>query len=291
MRGLRVTLGAAFFCSAALGFAGPATAALAGTGSADSAGQQLEAARSNRGVVLTSPASEVEEGDQVVLNAQIKRASSAARVSLQKFVPPLYEGDEAEWTLVETKRVRGRGSVPFEVVATDHNQEKYRAVAAYRGHPPAASRPLTLVVWRWIPLSDYDPYYEAQPYSTAFGTVQINGRPYNGWGPYTHSHSGAWESRFTPGRHCRAFRSVVGVADISHDESSGTVTLTADDVVVYESPSLTPGMEIEMSVPLDVLPYRFGVQLFDTSPGGTSGRDDIESWPVLGEPAFNCTGV
>jgi hypothetical protein len=49
-----------------------------------------------------------------------------------------------------------------------------------------------------------------------------------------------------------------------------------------------------MSVPVTVElaePYRFGIQLFDTTPGGTTGRDDVESWPVLGEPAFLCTGV
>lgn len=35
----------------------------------------------------------------------------------------------------------------------------------------------------------------------------------------------------------------------------------------------------------------FGIQLFDTTPGRATGRTDVESWPVLGEPVFVCAGV
>ena len=144
-----------------------------------------------------------------------------------------------------------------------------------------ASKPISVTVWRWIPLRDYEPYYSAG--YPAFGQVSLNGRRYDGWGA-RYVHAGSWEARFTPGRHCNAFRGVLGLSDNSDDGSSGTIGFTADDSLIYGSPPLTPGMEFPVEVPL-AKPYRFGIQLADTSP------DKIESWPVIGDPAFLCTGV
>ena len=47
---------------------------------------------------------------------------------------------------------------------------------------------------------------------------------------------------------------------------------------------LTPGMAVPITLSL-ALPYRFGLQAFDTSTGA------IESWPAVGEPALLCTNV
>jgi hypothetical protein len=138
-------------------------------------------------------------------------------------------------------------------------------------------------------LSEYDPHYETG--GAIFGTTTINGKAYTGWGAASFSHVGAWESRFTPGRHCTTFRGVLGLGDISADGSSGTIAFTADDTDIYQSPVLTPGMAVPVAIPLTAKPYRFGIRLTDTTPGATTGRDAFEAWPVIGEPALRCTGV
>lgn len=249
-----------------------------------------DARKASARLVTLQAVSEADEGDSLTLTARMKSARSAGRIALEKYRPPFYDGDPGDWEPVDERRVRGRSQIAFDVVAVDLNEEKYRAVVSYGEGRIVTSKAVTVTVWRWIPLAEYDPYYEAEPYAAGPGTTQINGQSYSGWGPRTYSHTGSWESRFTPGRNCKAFRTVLGLADISSDGSSGLIRFLADDSTVYESPVLTPGRQLEATVPLD-LPYRFGLQILDTSEGGTTGRDDVESWPVLGEPAFNCTGV
>lgn len=240
-----------------------------------------------RGATLTIAQSEVDEGDRVSLKATIRAPRRATTITLQKRYQHS-EFMEPTWLKVASQRVRSRSRVGFRDVATTENAEVYRVVVAYRGARRFTSRPDSVVVWRWVPLSDYSPYYTTG--SSGFGRVSINGRSYDGWGPYASSHASSHESRFTPGRNCTTLRGVFGVSDISGDGSSGTVVVTADDVTVWESPLLTPGTEVIASVPLN-RSYRMGLRLTDTTPGATSGRDAVESWPVVGEPALRCTGV
>lgn len=266
---------------------------LASASSPDVAGAAASKANPARAAIaraarLTTSAKQVEEGDRLTLTATIKSPRKASKVMLQKYEPPLYSGDKADWNIVKTVWVRGKRKVNFKVVAASLNSERYRARVVYQTSKPITSKPVAVTVWRWVPLSDYDPYYETG--ETIFGTTVLNGHPYTGWGAATYSHIGAWESRFTPGRHCKTFRGVLGIADISHDGSSAFMRLTAEETVVYESPVLRPGMDVPVNVPLPQ-PYRFGIQLFDTTPGGTPRRDLIEAWPVIGDPAFLCTGV
>lgn len=251
------------------------------------AGDEVSA-RSASKPVLTSSAKQVEEGDRYTLTATIKSPKTAARVTLEKFRLNIIWGTP-EWEPVKTVKVGGKSKVAFKTVATDENNERYRVSVTYmKATRPVVSNQVGVAVWRWIPLSEYDPYYGTG--GAIFGTTTINGVPYTGWGAASSSHVGAWESRFTPGRHCTSFKAVLGLGDISADGSSGTIAFTADDEQVYTSPALTPGMSVPVTVPL-AKPYRFGIQMFDTTPGGTTGRDDVEAWPVLGEPAFLCTGV
>jgi hypothetical protein len=275
------------------------TATLGGTVSGASAAThwspetvRAEAARAalQRGATVTTSAKQVVEGDRLTLTVTIKAARQAAKVTLQKWQPSLYGWDDPKWNPVKTVAVRGKAEVKFAAVATDENMERYRAVVTYKEARPFTSRPVNVTVWRWIPLKEYAPYYQSEPYGAIFGTTTINGVAYSGWGAATYSHTGAWESRFTPGRHCKTFRGVLGVGDISADGSSGAINFTADDTIIYQSPSLTPGMDLPVNISL-AKPYRFGIQLFDTTPDGTTGRDAVESWPVIGEPAFLCTGV
>ena len=240
--------------------------------------------------VLSSSANEVTEGDRLILTATVKAPKTATRATLEKRTTQLYS-NTATWEAVSTAKVKGRSKVRFRTVAVDANTERYRVSITYRHTArPLKSRAIKIGVWRWIPLNEYRPYYEAQAYAAVFGSTTIAGHAYSGWGAANYSHTGTWESRFTPGRHCKAFKAVLGVADISGDGSSGLITLTADDTQIYSSPTLTPGMSVPVTIDL-AEPYRFGIQLFDTTPGGTTGRDGVESWPVLGEPAFLCSGV
>ncbi len=66
--------------------------------------------------------------------------------------------------------------------------------------------------------------------------------------------------------------------------------ITVDDTRVYHSSALTPGMSLPVSVPI-AKPYRLGIQLSDTSPGGTEGHDEVEAYPAIGDPALRCTGL
>lgn len=236
--------------------------------------------------VLKSSAAQVAEGGRYSLTARVRSPKRAVRAVLEKWEVPAYYG-EPYWDPVKTVRVAGKGKVTFKRVATDLNNERYRVVLTYKKVRKAvSSRPVSVAVWRWIPLSEYSPYYQSESYAIGAGTAMIDGRAYRGWGPYSYSRSGAWESRFTPGRHCTSFRAVLGVTDISADGSTASIGLTADDTLVYTSPSLTPGMSVPVTVAL-AKPYRFGVRFTDTTPEDVAGR----SWPVLGDPAFYCTGV
>lgn len=123
------------------------------------------------------------------------------------------------------------------------------------------------------------------------GTKTINGQAYRGWGAATYSNTGTWEARFTPGRNCDAFRGVLGVEDVSADGSSASIGFTIDETTYQGFDGLTPGMSQPVNIPLDPKPYRFAIHLTDTSPGATTGRDAVQSYPVIGEPAFRCTGV
>ncbi len=230
----------------------------------------------------------VEEGDRFTVTATIAVPKRARRVVLQKWYVPTYYGTPS-WQTVKTLKVRGHRKINFNRTAIEENRERYRLLVNYRGFKkPVASRAIGVTVWRWIPLSEYAPYYEVG--GAIFGTASVNGRVYEGWGAAYSSHTGSWEGRFTPGRHCKSFKAVLGVADISADDSSATIAFTTDDAPIYTSPSLTPGKSLPIILKLKK-PYRFGIQLRDTTPGGTTGRDATESWPFLADPAFLCTGT
>jgi hypothetical protein len=241
-----------------------------------------------RGATTTASVRQTLEGSRYVVTTSLKSPKKATNVTIQKLDPPEYTFQEPEWVNVRTTAVRGRSRIKTVVVATETNTERYRAVVSYKRAKAFTTKPVAVTIWRWIPLSDYDPYYESG--DTTFGTFGINGRVYKGWGPWLYSHVGYWEARFTPGRHCAAFRGLVGLDDDSDDGSSGMVALTADDQQVYESQQLSPGTELPVTIPL-AKPYRLGVILTDTTPGGTEGHDDIESYPSIGDPELLCTDV
>ena len=131
---------------------------------------------------------------------------------------------------------------------------------------------------------DFDQYYATSGVWTFGVGFAISGTQYNGWSTYGRSYP-SWEGRFTLGRHCRAFRGVMGVTDTSADGSSVTIALVADDTnTVYQSPSLTPGMSHPFQVDLPS-PYRLSIQAKNTSPEG------VRVSPAIGTPEVLCTGL
>jgi len=232
------------------------------------------------GVSLSTSTKNAEEGDRVRLSATLKARAAATTITLERWSAPYF--GSSSWEAVDAAKVRGRREIAFDVVAPPVNSERYRVSVAYNSGKSHRSRPVTFTVWRWIALSDFEPYYETS--GVGPGIVSINGQQYQSWGPYYSSNANSWEARFTPGRNCKAFAAVIGGADPSDDGSTGTIRLTADDNLIYESASLTPGMDQRIEIPL-ALPYRFGIVYDDTSAAGLRG------WPAMGDPGFLCTGV
>jgi len=245
----------------------------------DGAADARPADRGAPGATLKASVQQAEEGDRVTLTARIKSPATARRATLLRREVSVF-GD-ASWKPAKSVKVRGQSKVAFGIVAAGPNADRYRVSVTYAGQRAAVtSKPISLIVWSWIALADYRAYYSTSGVGNY--QVEINGQQYAGWGAL--SRSGSWEARFTPGRKCKAFSGVLGLHDTSDDGSSGRIGFTADDTRIYDSPSLTPGMDMRVEVPL-ATPYRFGIQLLDTSPEGLNGR------PVIGDPALLCTGV
>ena len=184
------------------------------------------------GAVTTASVRQTTEGDRYKIRTTIRSPKRDTKITLQKFDPPEYSFEEPEWNDVKTLSVRGRSKIKTTVVATGPNTERYRTVVNYQQARKIVTRAVSVTVWRWIPLSEYDPYYETGG-TTTLGTFGMNGHVYSGFGPYLFSHVGSWEARFTPGRHCTAFKGVIGLDDDSDDGSSGTISITSDDTQVY----------------------------------------------------------
>lgn len=231
----------------------------------------------------------VVEGDVIRVTATVRASRRARRAVLQRARRDLF--GTVQWDNVASRKVKGKGKkrkVVFRTTVTDENQARYRVAVTYKKRKtPVLSKQVRVQVWRWIPLHEYGAYYTTGGTNGAYavGTMTLNGQAYKGWGTYTYSRLRSWEDRFTPGRNCRSFRGMAGVTDLSDDGASGEIILKADEQVVWESPTLTPGMVVEFEVPLDPKPYRFAILAANTS------EPDSKAWPAIGDPAFLCTGV
>ena len=263
-------------------FSGVAVAAvLAGLPLTSSA--SATSTRRTPSVTASVPSRDVTEGDVVPVTVKVGAASAARKVQLQELQTPTYPAVPT-WVTIDSQRVRERRTHTFQVVPTLENQERYRALVTYRKDSPVHSKPVTLTVWRWIPLVSYDAYYStpgilAGPY----WSFAMNGAEYQGW--QTYGDLASWENRYTPGRHCKELAGDLGVQDTSDDGSSATIAVADEDgAVLYQSGALTPGMVERMELPLD-LPYRFAIRATDTSPEG------VHSLPAIGDPELLCTGV
>jgi hypothetical protein len=206
---------------------------------------------------------------------------SAKRILLQRYVvDALGNGD---WTTVEKAKVKHRKKHDFAAIAGEGDTERFRARVLYPDSRPLMSKPITATVWHWTDFFDFTAYYVTPGVdSSKYLSFTMNGRVYRGM--YTRSSGPSWELRFTPGRHCKAFRGELGVTDKSADGSSAAIQLLADDVTVLASGPLTPGMTQPFNLDL-ATPYRLAIQAQNTSPA------DQSAYPAIGIPELLCTGL
>jgi hypothetical protein len=220
-------------------------------------------------------------GARFAVTVRAGAVRQARRVKIQTRTEDLY--GNTQWTTVRGRKVNGQARHRFKLVATEPNVQRFRSVVRYRDGKSVTSRPFAVTVWQWVDLARFDAYYEtAGIIHYQSSQFPMNGDQYLGW--YTYQDRGMWESRYTPGRNCKAFRGTFGVTDHSADGSSGRFTLLADDEVVFESPTLVPGMVKVARVDL-AKPYRFAVQARNTSSEG------VLAWPAIGGPQFLCSGL
>lgn len=231
-------------------------------------------------VTIAQAPKDVTQGDRFAVTVRVGSASQARTVEIQMQTED-YAGTKY-WTRLRATQVRGTARHVFKLVATGVDTQRLRALATYRGSRSVASKPFGVTVWQWTDLAGIPSYYSTNGVSdhpsSQFG---MNGDQYIGW--YTYGPYGMWEARYTPGRHCKAFRGVFGVTDSSGDGSSAEFALLADETsLVYQSPALVPGAveTVEFEV---ASPYRFAIQARDTSP------EDVYAFPAIGNPQFLCS--
>lgn len=245
-------------------------------------GPTASAARANAPSAKVTVPPAVTQGDRFTVHVTVKHRAQVRRVHVQQRVANVY-GDWS-WLTVKKLRVRSGAGVDYQAVAGETDRETYRALLQPKSGKPVASRPASVEVWHWYPLSDFDSYYSTGGVVDAtYGQFTMNGSAYIGsW--YTYGTSRSWESRYTLGRRCRTMRGTFGVTDKSADGSSATIQVLAEGVdVVYASSPLAPGVVDTPLVPL-ATPYRISVIGTNTSPDG------VAAYPAAGDLQFLCHG-
>lgn len=234
-------------------------------------------------VVVHDSDREVVEGDRIAITARVPKARAARRVVLERLKMPVYEGiGSPTWETVRSVAARGRARIRFKTLAQQPDIEKLRIRVTYKNQRKSAlSRPVSLKVWSWVPLREIPTYYSSP--SASLVELPIGGRKYPAWGAYFGS-ALSYESRFTAGRNCKTFRGIAGLTDASQDGATGTVQVSADEQLVWSSPTLTPGVTVPIELALS-LPYRFALVATNTSSPG------VRSYPAVGNPELLCSGL
>jgi hypothetical protein len=240
------------------------------------------APHTTRAAVTVSVPDSLVEGDRFNVTVHVSRTHDARRVLLQRSTLD-YTGNR-RWETVAKAKVHGHTRSFAEVAGTD-DVERYRARVEYARGRPARSRSASAVVWHWGSMMQFTAYAVSNGISSnGSNQFRMNGTEYHGGWFASYGDYVSWDLRFTPGRHCRAFRGVVGHTDASADGASAQLQLVADDVVAYASPPLTPGMSQPFVVDI-ATPYRLYIQAQRTSPTGQ------RAYPAIGDPELLCTGL
>lgn len=232
----------------------------------------------SRSVTVTQSPKNVTQGARFTVTVRVGSPTQAKTVQIEARTQDIY--GNTTWTVLKSQKVRATAKHTFKLLATGVDTQRYRARATYRTGKPVIDA-FSVTVWQWTDLHRVSSYYStAGVAANAYSQLAMNGDQYIGW--YTYGSYGMWETRYTPGRSCKAFRGILGVTDASADGSSAEFTLLTDESsVVYTSSSLVPGMVETMQIPI-ANPYRFSIQARNTSPGGLRG------YPAIGNPQFLC---
>lgn len=250
-------------------------------GLAEASAPQGESLRAASSLSISGPKQAV-EGDRIKLAVLIAAPRTAKSVQLQTLNDDIY--GNPKWESIKRSAAQGKRKHTFTVTATELNVQRFRALVVQRQGKPVISRPISVKVWRWIDLSSFDSYYDTPgTIESEYLSFPMSGHQYKGW--HTGGSYGAWESRYTLGRHCTRLRAVLGVTDDSSDGSSGQVRLMADEEPVFESNSLIPGAVQVANLPL-ASPYRLTIIATDTSTA-----DETAAFPAIGTPQFLCSGL
>jgi hypothetical protein len=233
-------------------------------------------------VTVTVP-DQLVEGERFDVVVKVGRARDAKQILLQQLQTDIY--GQTGWETVRKAKVRGQKKRTFHAVAGTDDSQRYRARVIYDDARPAMSRPVASTVWHWTDMMAFTAYAVTNGISSNhYNHFRMNGIEYHG-GWYTYISYATWELRFTPGRHCKAFRGVAGLTDESKDGSSGAIQLVADETTTaFSSTTLTPGMDQPFQVDL-ATPYRLFIEAQKTSPA------DQAAYPAIGNPELLCTGL
>ena len=238
--------------------------------------------REARGVTVAQRPKQAIEGQRVGITVKVASPRQAKIVRIETRGEDIF--GNPEWSTLKRAMVRGRSKVRLPVVVTGLNTQVFRAVAVYKDRKAAASKPFTVTVWRWIDLHDFDDYYSTTgAYASEYSTFPMNGHRYLGW--QTYGDYGAWETRYTLGRHCRRMQGVFGVHDASADGSAAEISILTDDEPLFESTTLSPGSVQVVSKAMP-LAYRISILAHTTSEDPSN-----LAYPAIGTPQFLCTGL
>lgn len=231
---------------------------------------------------LTAP-SQVTEGDRYNVDIKLKRPSLLRRVHVQHRVADVF-GDRSWQTVKKLKPWSGK-RLSYRTIAGATDHETFRVLLQPKSGRSVTSKPVSVDVWHWYPLTTFDSYYATAGVADYIGNqFAMNGRTYTGsW--YTYGTARSWESRYTLGRNCTTMSGTFGLTDNSSDGSSATVQVLAEGVEpIYTSPTLTPGVVDTTLTPL-ATPYRISILGTNLSP------DKVLAYPAAGDLQFLCHGL
>jgi hypothetical protein len=219
-------------------------------------------------------------GDRIRVTVKVGAPTRARVVQLQRRTTDIY--GNTTWSKVSRQRVNGIAKQTFKPVATELDRERLRAVTTYKSGGRATSRSSTVRVWSWTPLSKLPAYYKTNGINgLGYSNFGMAGTQYLGW--FTFGNYGAWEDRYTTGRHCKTLRGDFGLNDKSADGSGGDFSIVNvdDGATLYQSPVVHPGAIVSAQVRLP-LPYRISIQ------ARTTPADGAPALPAIGSPELLC---
>jgi hypothetical protein len=226
-------------------------------------------AKKKHGVTATASATDVVQGDDIVLKGTVTKAGKGERVVLEV----RYDGGSWKKTTV-TDKLDGQGRFKLVDEIGSGRSRDYRVLAPATGKVKAGrSKALPVTVYSWRNLSSYAPVRSEGTY--VVDSARMNAIDY-GKSVVTSVQATSGGAEYNLDRKCRELLTTTGIWDGSPSDGSASVRLSTDGTQQFAG---TYGLTqtAQVSIPLvDV--FRFA---FDwTTTAGTSA--------VLGTPLVLC---